>query len=613
MLDRDPTYLGTIAAVSGAALNVHLTESVASGLSIIRGRTYRVGQVGSFVRIPQGYQDLMGVVTEVGANAIPERLSPIHDTGRWMKIELIGEVVSGSFQRGVSQYPNIDDVVHLAIEGDLRRIYDSRDQGHVAIGTLSSAESIPAKIAVNELVTRHSAVLGSTGSGKSTTIASLLRALAAHGEGDARYPSARVLLLDIHGEYSVPLEDIAQVFSVEPQSGQERLYIPYWALDTSDLLEFLTGGVEGNAETAFIDKIVQFKIASHQAQKFPGVETASITVDTPLPFSLKRLWYDLIDFEIMTLEGKERDQPTRQGEGDLEKLIPPVYKVHAMGAAGPFLNPRAIGIQRQLGLLRSRLLDRRYDFLLRPGPWEPDGDGKAQRDLDELLAGWLGGAKPLTILDLSSVPSGVLERLVGSILNIVYEALFWSREKSEGGIERPLLVVMEEAHRYLSAKSTGVASKVVQKIAKEGRKYGVGAMIVSQRPSEVDETVLSQCGTFLALRLSSPSDRARVSGTLPDGLAGLLDVLPILRTGEAIVTGEAAKLPMRCRITLPAKEHRPRSEDPEVSNRWGLPRRQEGYQRVVASWRGQNPLAVTDKLRIVRTPVEDNVTPKSRR
>ena len=255
--------------------------------------------------------------------------------------------------------------------------------------------------------------------------------------------------------------------------------------------------------------------------------------------------------------------------------------------------------------MRSRLLDRRYEFLLRPGPWEPDLEGKPEKDLDELLHGWLGGEKPITILDLSGVPSNVLERLVGSILKVIYEALFWSREKAEGGIERPLLIVMEEAHRYLADRSEGAASGIVQRIAKEGRKYGVGAMVVSQRPSEVNETVLSQCGTFFALRLSNPDDCARVRGTLPDGLVGLLDVLPILRTGETIVTGEAAKLPMRCRVTLPAKEHRPSSGDPEVSKKWRLPRREEGYRRVVASWRSQSPIRVTEDLEIQRVPVED--------
>ncbi len=608
MLSRDPTYLGTIAAVSGAALNVQLAESIASGLSIINGQTYKVGQVGSFVRVPQGYQDLFGVVSEVGANAVPESMGSVNDTGRWMKVELVGEVTSGVFERGVSQYPNIGDSVHLAVEEHLRKLYDVRGQGHIVIGTLASAESITAKVALNELVTRHSAVLGSTGSGKSTTVASLLRAITTPDPRAEDYPNARVLLLDIHGEYSEPLSDVAQVFSVEPQYGEERLFIPYWALDSEDLLDFLTGGLEGNSETALTDKIFQLKLAAHEAQNFPGIDSGSITVDTPLPFSLKQLWYDLIDFETTTFEGPNRDQPTLQQKGNPETLTPPMYKPHAMGSVGPFLNPRAIGIQRPLNLLRSRLLDRRYNFLLCPGPWEPDLDGLPEKDLDTLLAGWLGGDKPITILDLSGIPSSVLERLVGSILKIVYEALFWSREKTEGGIQRPLLVVMEEAHRYLSDRLEGTASEVVQRIVKEGRKYGVGAMVVSQRPSEVNETVLSQCGTFFALRLSNPSDRNRVQGTLPDGLVGLLDVLPILRTGEAIVTGEAAKLPMRCRVTLPAKEHRPRSEDPPVSDNWSRARRNEGYERVVASWRAQSPLAVAHDLDVSRTPVEDDTT-----
>ena len=440
MLNHDPTYLGKIAAVSGAALTVHLAQSVASGLSIIRGQTHKIGQVGSFVRVPQGYQDLVGIVSEVGAHEISEQIKSIDDTGRWMKIELVGEIIGGTFERGISQYPNIGDFVHLADEEDLKRIYDIRDQGHVSIGTLSSAESISAKIALNELVTRHSAVLGSTGSGKSTTIASLLRSITESVDGRAPYPSARVLMLDVHGEYSEPLNDVGQVYSVEPQPGKEQLFIPYWALDTADLIDFLTGGLEGNRETAFTDKIFDLKLASHTAQRFPGTTSASITVDTPLPFSLKKLWYDLIDFEITTFEGKDRDIPARELPGDPDTLTPPKYKPHAMGAAGPFLNNQAVGIQRPLKLLRSRLLDRRYDFLLHPGPWETNLDGKPQEDLDKLLEGWLGGAKPITILDLSGVPSAVLEQLVGSILKIVYDAIFWSRDKSEGGTERPLLV-----------------------------------------------------------------------------------------------------------------------------------------------------------------------------
>ena len=609
MLSLDPTFLGEVGSVSGAAVRVRLAQSVASGLSIIKGRVYKIGQVGSFVCIPQGYQDLFGVVSAVGAEAVPEGMDA-EDTGRWMTVELVGEALGGAFERGISQHPSIGDYVHIAVERHIRAIYERSGEGNVTIGSLSSAESIPAKVALNELITRHSAVLGSTGSGKSTSVASLLRAMTAASDGAPPNPSARILMLDVHGEYSAPLADVAQVFSVEPNGDEEPLHVPYWALDVSNLLEFLTGGIEGRQEAAFMDKVVELKLEAHRQQKFAGVSSASITVDTPLPFSLKKLWYDLIDDETKTFEGGDRDEPALENEGDPDQLTAPSYKPHGLGNRPPFLNAQAIGIRRQLDLLRSRLLDRRFNFLLHPGQWEPNVEGKPPADLDDLLRGWLGGAKPVTILDLSGIPSAILERLVGAILKIVYEAIFWSREKTEGGVERPLLVVMEEAHRYLGGQSKGLASEMAQRIAKEGRKYGVGAMVISQRPSEVDETVLSQCGTFFALRLSNPEDRARVRGTLPDGLTGLLDVLPVLRTGEAVVTGEAAKLPMRCRVELPPEEHRPRSEDPAVSQKWRMQKRDEGYDRVVASWRAQSPRAVTEQLDIERVVVSDGVTVK---
>lgn len=611
MLSRDPTYLGAVASVSGSSVSVQLAKSIASGLSIIEGRAYRIGQVGSFIRIPQGYQDLFGIVSQVGAKAIPDHSDLLDvETGRWMEIQLVGEAIGGEFERGISQYPSIGDSVHITTEASLARIYGSSEAGHIVVGSLSSAESIAAKISLNDLVTRHSAILGSTGSGKSTTTSSLLRSICERNDSDLTYPNARILMIDIHGEYSEALSDIANVYSVDPRSDEQELFIPYWALSSADLLEFLTGGIDGARETAFTDKIFELKAEAQTKFNFPGVEENSITIDTPLPFSLKQLWYDLLDFEITTFEGENRDEPAKLEEGEVDSLTPPKYKAHAMGAQGPFLNSQAIGIRRQLNLLRSRLLDRRYDFLLHPGGWEPRADGATDQDLDALLAGWLGSDKPITILDLSGVPSVVLELLVGSILKIVYEALFWSREKSEGGIARPLLVVMEEAHRYLSAEKDSLASETVQKIAKEGRKYGVGAMVISQRPSEVDETILSQCGTFLALRLSNPSDRSRVKGVLPDGLVSLLDVLPVLRTGEAIIMGEAAKLPMRCRVSLPLEEHRPRSSDPDVFRQWAHKKKTEGYDRVVASWRAQKPRAVVSDVQIERQIVEDETDQK---
>lgn len=611
MNGSDPTYLGIVSAVSGASVTVKLAESLASGLAIIDGHTYRVGQVGSFVRIPQGYQDLYGVVCEVGATAAPRILETEGvDSGRWMRVELAGEAIGNRFERGLSQHPNINDTVHIVTESDLRRIYGHGGDDQVMIGTLSSAENISVRLSLDALVTRHSAILGSTGSGKSTTVASLLRSIVRPEVEVGGSPGARILLLDIHGEYTSALADIARVFSATPQPGEEPLFVPYWALEADELLDFVAGGLNDNQEIAFTDKIQDMKATRLRRGVLAGLDPRSLTVDSPVPFSLKQLWYDLIDFETTTYEGPQRDQPALVEAGDAETLTPPRYKPHAMGTAGPFSNQAAKGIRRQLNLLRSRLLDRRYDFILHPGPWEPNLNGDVVADIDKLLEGWLGHDRQLTILDLSGVPSTVLVRLIGSILRIVYEALFWSREKTEGGVLRPLLVVMEEAHRYLSVDSGDVAADVVKRIAKEGRKYGIGAMVVSQRPAEVDETVLSQCGTIIALRLSNPVDRARVKGALPDNLAGLMDLLPVLRTGEAIIAGEAARLPVRCRVTLPSEDHQPRSADPNVTEAWSTRRVAEGYDRVVASWRAQRTTAVAKEINISRELVTDTPSKK---
>jgi hypothetical protein len=605
MSGNDPTFLGIVSAVSGATLTVKLAESLDSGFAVINGHTYRVGQVGSFVRIPQGYQDLFGVVSEVGATAAP-MLSAISsvDSGRWMTVQLAGETVGGQFERGLSQHPNINDSVHLVTEADLRRIYGSVGEDQVIVGHLASAENIEVRLSLDALVTRHSAILGSTGSGKSTTVASLLRSIIRKDEEHGS-PAARILMLDIHGEYTKALEDVATVFSATPSQGQEPLFVPYWALEAEELLNFVTGGLSDAHEIAFTDKIAELKDQAIQANPRAGIDSRTLTVDSPVPFSLKQLWYELIDFETTTFLGVNRDEPALEQEGNAETLVAPKYQPHAMGPKGPFINTAARGIRRPLNMLRSRLLDRRYDFLLHPGDWEPELTGTVKNDLDKLLEGWLGHEKQITILDLSGVPSAVLTRLIGSILRIVYEALFWSREKSEGGVERPLLVVMEEAHRYLGPEAGTVASEVVKRIVKEGRKYGVGAMVISQRPAEVDETVLSQCGTIIALRLSNPADRARVKGSLPDNLAGLMDLLPVLRTGEAIITGEAARLPVRCRIALPRQEHLPRSNDPNVTKAWARRRSAEGYDRVVASWRSQQTKAVVQRLKITRSPIDD--------
>jgi DNA helicase HerA-like ATPase len=234
----------------------------------------------------------------------------------------------------------------------------------------------------------------------------------------------------------------------------------------------------------------------------------------------------------------------------------------------------------------GRLKDRRFDFLLSPG--EYDG---ARKDLHDLLGNWIDHEYTITVLDLGGVPFEVVDLVVGVVTRILFEGMFWGRDLPGMGKRRPLMLVLEEAHSYLPRGGTaqfvaGYAARAVRRVFKEGRKYGVGAIVISQRPSELDETILSQCGTFFALRLSNGDDQGRVKATVPDALAGLIDLLPALRTGEALVLGEAMQIPSRVR--LPLIEPRPKSDDPEVAERWrdkrvpGVP-----YALSVTAWRRQ--------------------------
>lgn len=269
-------------------------------------------------------------------------------------------------------------------------------------------------------------------------------------------------------------------------------------------------------------------------------------------------------------------------------MIPPKFNPPATGGNPPYKGGDNV-LKRNLDLFRSRLLDKQYSFLLAPDQWEPCLENNIQSDLDELLKSWLGHDKPITILDLSGIPSTRLDLLLGSLLDILFESSIWGRCLDEGMKNKPLLLVLEEAHRYLSNDTSGLAKNMVRRIAKEGRKFGLGSMLVSQRPSEIDETILSQCGTFFALRINNQTDRSRVKSAMSEGLSGLIDSLPVLRTGEAIVAGESAKLPMRCRFKLPSIGRYPDSIDPKVASLWAQEIVDEEYDKLVVAWRNQNP------------------------
>jgi len=264
-----------------------------------------------------------------------------------------------------------------------------------------------------------------------------------------------------------------------------------------------------------------------------------------------------------------------------------------------YLSGSPLNIRRPILALESLLRDTRYDFLFRPGAWCPTPNfqnlnEQPSEDIDSLLKSWVGGEKPITILDLSGVPVSILIDLIGVLIRLLFDALFWSRFLPEGGRKRPLLFVLEEAHAYLNSGNEGAASITARRLVKEGRKYGVGAMIVSQRPAEIDPTILSQCGTMFAMRLANSTDRSHVAATVSDHLEGLLSMLPSLRTGEAIIAGESVQLPLRALIERPAKNRRPDSHDPNIfdpdsEGGWNRPRKAENYVKVAEAWRSENP------------------------
>lgn len=632
----DPTLIGTVQDVAGTSVSVALVSESATGLSFFKGESYRIGQIGSFVRIPLGYTSLFGIVSQVGAGAAPLTDSNGRPWGnQWIKVQLVGERGrEGRFERGVSQHPTINDAVHIVTEDDLREIYGPGDPiDFVAVGQLASAESIPALLNINKLVTRHSAVVGTTGAGKSTTVAGLLAALS----NPTRYPSARIVVLDIHGEYAKALADRARVFSVatEAHEGETPLYIPFWALSFDEFVKLSFGDLSDEQRAAVADAVVALKRDSLKQHTFDGVDIERLTVDVPVPFCVHKLWFDFHQREHRTVipkPGAAADEVESayvldaDGKpvqlGDAMSVTPPLYRtVKTTGPASERVQwgPDPIGMRQQLAVLASKLRDPQFGFLFDPGDWQPELDGTVAKDLDSLLADWIGNSSPISILDLSGIPSTVLTDLIGALLRILYDAIFWSRNLPEGGRLRPLMLVLEEAHTYLGKEHAGTASNAVRRIAKEGRKYGVGVMIVSQRPSEINPTILSQCGTIFAMRLANDTDRGQITGAASDNLKGLFDMLPILRTGETLIVGEAVSLPMRTLIDPPGKNRWPDSRDPNVAVRgdpnkegyddeggWTAPRHSEDYTIVMRQWRKQNPRYEHKKME----PDNPNVNPK---
>lgn len=584
----DVTYLGRIIRVDSSTVEVEVTDAIPSAAPIINGRLYKIGQIGTFVKIPVGNINIYGIVSAVSNSpiTIKDDNRTYNHGSRFLSVQLVGEKVGDDdFQKGVGTYPTINDEVHLVIEKDLFDIYGSKDNDSIEIGKHSSSENLSVNADIHKLVLRHSAILGSTGSGKSNTTVSVLKAILND------YPGSRVILVDPHGEYASAFPN-ARVFKIN-DSGRP-LYIPFWLMSFDELVFFLVGAVPKEDQRLEYRKlrelVVERKRANAGVLKSGVVDPDRVSADSPIPFNVRELWHHIYwwlnaTFNETAAENQTKATACLESEGDYNKLEPPCFQPYAIGTAAPYKSRHYQEFYSYEKKLISRLRDSAYDFLLHPGEY---ADATSPKDLNDLLNDWIGGEERLTILDLAGVPFGVLDITVGLITRFVFDSMFWGRHEPYTGRQRPLFIAYEEAHSYLNkSENNNYAKDAVERIFKEGRKFGIGAMIISQRPSEITETILAQVGTFIALRLTNSSDQSIVKASAPDNLISLIDLLPSLRTGEALVIGEAVKIPTRVRI--PLMTPRPTSEDPKLVECWlkTFIHNANDYKQVVTSQREQ--------------------------
>ena len=564
MPEQHPTFIGQVRHVLGSTVTVELDSSLAGAAPIYRGHLQLIGQIGSLVRIPQGLVDLVGAVILLGISELSGTQEPsrsVQNGDRWLQVQLLGEIdrSTGIFQRGVGSYPGLDDPVHFTTADDLRSVFPGPSDRHMRIGRLSASDGLPVCLDLDALVLRHTAVVGATGSGKTSAVASMLQALVSGG-----WKAANVVVIDAHGEYASALGNSASVRRVV-ETGSRSLNIPFWALPSVEILRAFVGSGTPTAINRFAELVVDARRDFVAKCKWLDMSPAQITADTPVPFDLRHVWYRL-EYENKATYGSTADPSTVKiaDPGDPESLVPPQFEPYGPGSTPPNRGSYFGSYGNVPEQLRLGLLDPRLKFLHR---CQASYDGPDP--LVEATQEWLGGTKPIAVLDFSGVPTQASDIAIGTVITLLFELAVRSHSEGPGiGRPNPVLLVLEEAHRYLGDQAAGATRSVINRIAREGRKYGVGLMLVSQRPSELSDTALSQCGTLIALRLTNSSDQARIRAALPDVVGGLSDVLPSLRTGETIISGESIALPARVLIDRPRP--RPQSADPST-----MPWRQE--------------------------------------
>ena len=546
MPDDKSTKIGHLVEITGEHFNAKL---ISEGDEFVAERMFgmnkiRVGQVGSYLTVKQSDTQTLVMVERLW------RESDRHGHAVHMvRLTPLGEISQeGEFTRGVAHFPTSGAELHVVSNWDLERIFSEHSEVGYKVGRLSTFDAIDVYFDASAFFGRHAAILGQSGSGKSWTVTSLVQSAL------RSMPRAHIILLDMHGEYCDKEVDGHVTSSPFPASKVRSLKardleFPYWLMTYSEICELIIDKADENAsiQLSFLRSIlIRLKRETNK-----HLDLGHITVDSPVYFSMD--------------EFVEQIREANEETSDFGKTRSPLF--------GRF--------DQMLVRLQSLLNDTRYDFLLRP---------KVRiktESLVGLMQDFIGLGDPkanITVLDLSAVPFDVAPMVTAQVGRLAYEFNFWNPRCREF----PIFLICEEAHEYIPREDIPrykEARRSMERIAKNGRKYGVGLCVVSQRPHEVSETVLAQCSTYVCLRISNPEDQAYVRSMVPDAARGTFAALTSLSKGEAVALGEAVPMPVRFKVNLPNPP--PNSTDVDFSGKWRHGGEEISVKQLVGNWHKQ--------------------------
>ncbi len=491
------------------------------------------GQVGSQIKIRVGNTWLLASVrTQRSDETIPGWIvAAIDFLGEGDEEKLTGKIYH--FRRGVTRYPIPGALIYPATSADLRQIYASDGRTAITVGTVYPTKDIRAGLYIDAMLGKHFALLGSTGTGKSTSAALILHKICEAA------PEGHIVMIDPHGEYSAAFRHSGQLFDVS------NLNMPYWLMNFEEHCEvFVTArGSEAQDDRDILAKCLLAARGKNRLAETMG----KITVDSPIPYLLSDL-----------SSGIQNEM------GRLDKAT----------STAPFMR-----LKSKIDEIKA---DPRFQFMF-SGMLVGDTMAEFIAKVFRLPS----NGKPISIIDVSGVPSDITSTVVAVLSRLVFDYAIWSRDD----VTRPILLVCEEAHRYVpnekSADNSSVG-RILSRIAKEGRKYGISLGLITQRPSDLAEGVLSQCGTIISMRLNNDRDQAFVKAAMPEGARGFLDSIPALRNRECIICGEGVSIPIRVSFDELEEYKRPASADPSFSDLWNNSGgEEEQVQRAVSRWRAQ--------------------------